>query len=361
MTNVMRLFLPAFASVSLFTACDEQSRPSVEELRPVRYAQVYASGGVRQRTFSGIAKSGVEANLSFRVSGPVKELAVKVGDRVRQGQLIARLEPSNYELQAQQAEASLTQTKAQQQRAKSDYERIRGLYENKNAAKSDLDAARAAFESASASVEAVQKQLELARLQLSYTSLSAPVAGAIAAVNVETNENVQQGTPVVMLTSGGQIDVQVAIPEMLIAHIKRGDTATVRFDALPARSFDAEVTEVGVAATGFATTFPVTVRTADVDSQVRSGMVAEVAFSFATELPDEGIIVPMFAVGEDQDGRFVFVVEPADSGLATVRRVNVTIGDIQADGLEIVHGLADGDLIVTAGVSKIHDGQRVKI
>jgi RND family efflux transporter MFP subunit len=275
--------------------------------------------------------------------------------------LIARLDPSDYQLQVQQTQASLTQANAQLQRAKSDYERIQGLWENKNASKSDLDAARAAFESAQASVDAVEKQLELARLQLSYTRLTAPMAGAIASVDVDLNENLQQGTPVVMMTAGGLIEVEVAMPGALIARVQEGDAASVRFDALGDITYEAEITEVGVAATGFATTFPVTVSVRSAGPEVRSGMAAEVSFSFASGQTDAGMVVPMFAVGEDRNGRFVFILEPADSGRARVRRINVELGEVLTGGLEVRSGLNDGDLVVTAGVSKLHDGQLVKI
>ncbi len=313
------------------------------------------------RTFSGAARSGMESNLSFKVSGTVQSVPVKVGDKVVARQLIASLDPENFQLEVQQAEAALSQTKAQAQRAKADYERIRGLYENNNASKSELDAARAAFESANASVSSYQKQLELRRLQLRYTRLTAPMAGSIASVQVEVNENLQQGQKVVMLTGGSDIEVEVAIPEILISQIESGNPVTVNFDALPGKSYSGTISEVGVAATGFATTFPVTVRLHSPDSNVRSGMAAEVAFLFESGDQRERIIVPAVAVGEDRVGRYVFVVEPTKGDTAVVRRINVQIGELHTDGLEIFDGLSDGDLVVTAGVSKIQDGQRVKM
>ncbi|HEX9654401.1 MAG TPA: efflux RND transporter periplasmic adaptor subunit [bacterium] len=337
-------------------------RPQPQEiLRPVRYTQVYSSGGVRMRTFSGVAKSGIESNLSFKVAGTVQQLAVKVGDKVRPGQTIARLDPEDYQLKVQQAQAALTQAIAQERNAGADYERVRSLYENNNASKSELDAKRALFESATAQVEAATKQLELARLQLSYTNLVSPTAGSIAAVYVEVNENVTAGKNIVLLTGGSQIDVDVSIPELLIKNIKEGDNVSVTFDAIPGKPYQATVTEVGVAAMTFATTFPVTVRLKDPDPEIRSGMAAEVTFQFQSTDQRERILVPPVAVTEDEQGRFVFVVEPADSGTGIVHRRNVQIGELAAEGLEVFSGLADGELVVTAGLSKIQDGLKVKL
>lgn len=347
--------------VAIFMACGGDKPVVKEILRPVRYITVYSTGGSRIRTFSGAAQSGIESNLSFKVSGTVQSLPVKVGDKVAAGQLIARIDPQDYRLRVQQADAALTQANAQLQRANADYERIRGLYENNNAAKSELDAARAGFESERARVKSAEKQLELAKLQLSYTRLTAPTQGSIAAIHVEVNENVQQGRNIVMMTAGSQIEVEVAIPENLITLIKEGSLVTVAFDARPGKTYSATVTEVGVATTDFATTYPVTVRLAGADPEIRSGMAAEVAFRFESADRRERMIVPGVAVAEDRQGRFVFVVEPTSGDTAVVKRVNVKIGELHADGIEIFEGLRDGDLVVTAGVSKIHDGQRVKL
>ncbi len=323
--------------------------------------EVYSTGGSRLRTFAGTAQSGVQSNLSFKVAGTVESVPVKVGDRVRRGDVIARIDATDYELQVQQANAALSQARAQYLKANADYERIRQLYESKSASKSELDAARAAYESTTASVEAAEKQLELARLQLSYTRLTAPTDGSIASVYVEANENVKAGQTVVMMTAGQQIEVEVAIPEILISQIRAGERVTVNFDAIPRKTYSATIREVGVASTSFATTFPVTVELDDPDEDIRSGMAAEVAFKFESDDRRERFLVPAVAVGEDREGRFVYTVRPVRGDTAVVQRREVEIGELSSDGLEIFSGLSDGDLVVTAGVSKIQDGQEVRL
>jgi RND family efflux transporter MFP subunit len=342
-------------------SCSQEEPPAEQILRPVRCEQVFAAGGSRVRTFSGVAQSGVESNISFKVNGTVQRLAVKVGDEVEVGQLIAELDPADYRLQLQDSEASLTKAKAQERNASSSYDRARSLYENRTSSKQELDAARSTYESAVAAVESAEKRLELARRQLSYTRLTAPIAGSIADCRVEVNENVQAGQVVVLLTSGSDLEVQVAIPEILIAHVEEGSAVAITFDALPGRAIPGRVTEVGVAATGVATTFPVTVRLDRSDPDIRSGMAAEVAFRFETGGSAERFVVPSVAVAEDRTGRFVFVVEPADEpGVGVVKRTTVTLGALSGAGIEILDGLSDGDYVVTAGVSKLVDGQKVR-
>lgn len=337
---------------------DVQEAPAV---RPVRYVQVYAGGGARVRRFAGVARSAVEAPLSFRVAGVIRQLPVAVGDEVRAGALIAALDPEDYRLQQQDAAAALRRAEAEARNADAQYQRVRSLYENNNASLTELDAARTASESAAEQVRSARNRLALARRQLEYTRLVAPQAGAIASVNVERNQNVRPGQPVVLLTSGSDLEVSVAVPEVLIGEIREGTPVQVTFDALPDQQFPATVTEVGVAPTGGGTTFPVALRLEGEHPDVRSGMAAEVAFRFASPSGRDVIVVPPVAVGEDQAGRFVFVVEPADSGYGTARRRDVRVGELTTDGLEILDGLTDGDRVVTAGVSRIVDGLRVRI
>jgi len=347
--------------------CGESPPPS-EPLRPVRAEIAYARGGSRVRTFSGTAHAGQETELSFRVPGTVERIPVRVGQSVASGQLIAQLETEDFELAVQQAEANLSQSQASTRKARADLERVRGLYENDNVSRADLDAAEARFDSDTAQVDSAEKALESARRQFGYASLRAPVAGLIAAVEVEVNENVGQGQTVVLLTSGSRPEVEVAMPESLIGDVREGAAVTVTFDALTDPSGkpvenDGVVTEVGVAATGTATTFPVTVRLTRDNREIRSGMAANVAFRFGSRDGGEAIYLPAHAVGQDREGNFVFVLEPdGTDGVWIVRRRSVEIRpELTPDGLQILAGLDEGERVVTAGVRRLRDGQPVTL
>ena len=303
----------------------------------------------------------MQSDLSFRVAGTVSRVHVKVGDHVRENDILAELDATDSRLQVQQAEASLERSKAEARNAAANYERIRALYENGNASRNDIDQARAAYESTAAQESSVARQLELARRQLVYTKLRAPVTGDVAEVQVEVNENVAGGRTVVVLTAGARPEVEVGIPEMLIAGIREGQDVRIRFDAIPGSDFSGSVTEVGVTSTRTATTFPVTVMLAEADARLRPGMAAEVTFSFAVaEGSRERYLVPSVSVGQDRNGRFAFVVEPTEEGFGLVHRRTVETGELRSEGLEVFAGLSDGDLLVTAGVSHLVDGQRVR-
>ncbi len=350
---------------ALGVGCGRQETVAEPQLRPVRTEIVSLSGTERARTFSGTFRAGMESRLSFRVPGRVLQLTVSVGQSVPPDHLIARLDSRIYELQFQEAQASLTRALASRRNAIAERDRVRELYENDNASLSQWDQARAVAESAAALVESLEKRLELAQLQLDYTRLTAPVAGAIATVEVEVNENVQAGQPIVKLSSNTEAEVGVDLPGSVITAIREGAGAVVECDALPGETFDAFVTEVGVAASG-ATTFPVTVQLAAGNDRVRPGMAAEVTFRLASSETDVGhIYVPAVAVGEDRDGRFVFLADAGGEETAVVRRRPVTVGDLTTDGqrdlIEVIDGLSEGDIIITAGVRRLEDGRQVRI
>jgi RND family efflux transporter MFP subunit len=281
MNRSMTLGLAAVVTGVATAGCQADPPAPVEPLvRPVRYEIVRATGAGLSRTFTGVARAGSEATLSFRVTGTVMALAVSVGDRVAAGDLIAEVDPADYTILVKEAEAGLRQAEAQASNAEADLRRVRGLYETNAASRDDLDAARAGAESARAQVEALVQRLEMANRQVGYTRLLAPTAGAIAEVSVELNENVAAGQAVAMVTSGGRPEVEVAVSEGVIARVVTGQRVRVQFDALPDQALRGTVSEVGVMAGGTATTFPVTVALASSVAGVLPGMAASVTFEF---------------------------------------------------------------------------------
>ena len=341
--------------------CQSEDSQISEILRPVRSQTVFFSNAEQTRTFSGVSKSGLEANLSFKVSGTVQRLPVEVGDRVRKNQLLAELDPKDFRLEVQRTEASLASAHASFRNAKSEYARVRALYENRNASRNDLDQARARAESTKAQVKSQQKSLELARLQLTYTRMLAPANCSVASVPREVNENVLAGQTILEVVCGSHLEVEVAVPEIFIAKVTPNMPVTVTFDAIPENQFPAFVTKVGVSTGRLATTFPVTVQLKTQVPGFRSGLASVVQFTFKGKKGEPRIMVPSVAVGEDQEGSFVYLLEEQKDGTGIVRRQPVRIGELTPEGLEILDGLRNGAHIVTGGVRRLHDSQPVRL
>lgn len=332
-----------------------------ETLRPVRYVIARTAGARRTRTFAGVARAGSESSLSFRVGGMIARVDVGVGERVQAGDPIARIDAVDYELQVKEAEAALRHADALAGNAAADLRRAWALYENDNLSRTDLDGAIAAADSAAAQVEAVAKRLEMAQRQVRYTTLVAPASGVIAGVLVAANEHVATGQPIVLLTSDAVPDVELSVPESLINEVRVETPVSVSFNAIPDQQFTGSVTEVGVAATATGTMYTVAVRLDAASAAVRPGMAAEVAIDFGVAGDPGRVVVPAAAVSEDMQGRFVFLVEPLGNGLAVVRRRSVTVGAMTSDGFEIVEGLAQEGRVLSAGVSRVNDGDVVRL
>ncbi|MEM1413547.1 MAG: efflux RND transporter periplasmic adaptor subunit [Myxococcota bacterium] len=343
-------------------ACGEPEEVVEPLVRPVRYTVCTDGDGAAERSFSGVAQAGESSRLSFRVAGRILAVEVNVGDEVREGQLVARLDDADYDLQVREARANAASARANLRNAQAQYRRTRELYENNNASRSDLDNARAASESAQMQVASYGQRIQLLERQKAYTRLEAPAAGVISSVDVEVNENVQAGTPVATLQSGNQLQVDIGVPESLIQRVSRGADARITFEALGDTVFEGTVFEVGVSTGQNLAAYPVTVRLPEEASeQVRPGMAAEVELTFEAQEGDATLRLPSSAVGEDRQGRFVFEVERTEEGFGVVHRRAVTIGDLTSDGVAILEGVENGQLIVTAGVARIADGMRVRV
>lgn len=360
MQHTYKVLLAGLMSL-LVIACEQEKVTIEKTYRPVQYTKVAPSGAQNKQTFSGVTEAGLDAQLSFRVSGTISKRLVKLGEEVAAGQILSELDATDYRVGLQQAQASLQQAIANQRNQKANYERVIDLYENSNASKSDLDAARAGAESAEAAVDVSRKQVESAQLQLAYTQLKAPQACSIAAVLADTNETVQAGQGVLRINCGRCIKVRVSIPEQFIQKIKTGSDVQVSASARPDKIYKAIVSEVGVAAASGGT-FPVEVILQGDCAELRTGMSANVQFDFSQLLEGQSqIFIPYLSVGEDEKGHFVFVLAPIGEGIYRAEKRQVVIGEPAQNGLQIASGITEGELIATAGVRRLLDGMEVKL
>jgi len=332
-----------------------------EKIRPVRYMEVTTGGSGSVRVFTGTAKTGIESKLSFKVGGTIKNINVKVGDVVNRGNVIAELDDTDYKINVKEAEAGLRQAESQALNKKNKYERVKTLYETNSIAKSELDGARAQYESATASVEGMRSTLEYARLRLSYARLLAPESGSIAVCNSENNENVQVGQTIAILIVGSDMEIELGIPENVINRIKSGMNVSITFSSLN-NTFNGVVSEVSPSIDVNSSTYLVSIKILDPTIDVKSGMAANVSFKFEGSSSKDVLIVPIAAVGEDSDGRFVFLVESVEDGnIATIKKQHIQIGELTSDGFEVISGLSLNQKVATAGLQSLLDGQKVRI
>lgn len=380
-----------FAVIALlgFSACnnEEQATTIAQSVRPVKFTKVVSSNLEGQHIYTGLAKAQERANLSFKVGGTINNIAVKVGDRVRRGQVLATLDATDYQVnytqslagvesskaQIESAQAQLESAKANYITSESNYKRFEKLYETNSISISDFEQAKASYQGAEASYKAAQTQVEAAKAgqkssesvaksasnQVSYTKITAPFAGIITRINVEPNELAGQGSPVMEINSLGNPDIEIGVPENTISEIKNGQKVIVAFNSLHHQTFNGIVHEIGYSSAG--STYPVTIRLKDSDQRIRPGMPASATFSFNDHHSSKSaLLVPPSAVGEDGKGNFVYLIQ-GDNNNYVCKKQNVQVGKLTDAGFEVVSGLKNGDMVASAGLNVLREGMQVSL
>lgn len=338
---------------------DDGPKNKVVKLRPVKVAKVGSSNKNFVKSFSGITKASVTSRLSFRVSGTLTDVLVDVGDKLKKGDLLAKLDPTDYQIKVQEVSASLARAKAEWRNAKATHARVQALYERGNASLNELDATRAAASSGEAAVKSVEKQLELVKRRLEYTRLYSPTDCSVAYLDAEENENVGAGQPLMLLNCGKEIEVKISVPSSFIDKVKKGDKARIKIDSMEKTMLEGVVKDVGVSPTGMMTTYPVIIAMSGNIKEIRPGMSAEV--SIITRNGENALFAPPVSVGEDNKGNFVFKVMDNGDGTGVIRKTYITAGKLLDKGILVKNGLSRDDLVVSAGVSQVKDGLKVRI
>ncbi|MDI6838552.1 MAG: efflux RND transporter periplasmic adaptor subunit, partial [Rhizobiaceae bacterium] len=221
--------LSLIMAAALATGCSEQESKAESVVRPVKVIEVAAGEKGRRLEYSGAVKARYEINLAFRVNGKITERPVDIGDRVRPGDILARLDAADYELAVTRAEADLRSAGKQVGTLKLFKQRAETLYAKDAASKSELDQRTLAYDQALSTEQSAISALEQAKNQVAYTKLHADMAGIVTAVNGEPGQVVGSGTPVVTIAMDGEKEVQVAVPETEIANFAAGAAVKVRF------------------------------------------------------------------------------------------------------------------------------------
>ncbi|WP_298900559.1 efflux RND transporter periplasmic adaptor subunit [uncultured Psychroserpens sp.] len=347
--------------LTVFLSCSEEKKTVEKFVRPVKYQTVGYLGGEKIRTFSGTAQTDKIINLSFRNSGIITQYDIKLGKKVKKGELLAKLDNVQSRLSYEQALTDLNSAASQMNTAKLSLNRVRSLYEKGSSSLSDFEAAKNAYKTAQESHESAKRGVAIQQEQVRYGYLYAPEVGVIAAVMSEIDENVSAGQAVATLNAGNEMEITLGIPESVINGVTTDMIVDVSFTSLSDKNFKAKVTEVSPAVDSNTSTYPIRVTVTNPSDEIKSGMAANVTFDFGDHEADNTVlVVPANAVGEDSNGRFVFLVED-EGGVTKVKKQQVTIGSLTGEGFEIQSGLKEGQKIATAGLQTLLDGQEVRL
>jgi RND family efflux transporter MFP subunit len=341
--------------LSLSGCSDPPDAKQIEAVRPVKsfLIETTASGAIR--TFPARIDAGRKAELAFRVSGVLKQLAVKEGDQIEAGQLVAALDPTDLKI-------VYNDRKANYDKAKRNFTRAKELIKKGNISKMDFDKLEAEFKSATATLKAAQQDLN-------YTKLTAPFNGTVARLNIDNFEEVQAKQSILVLQDISKLEVKFDVPESLLRGLTSEDQKTaeddvavsVSFIDLPGRSYPLTFREITTQADAKTQTFQVTYTMQRLESaNILPGMTAKVTVDLSKYDSGNSIYtVPASAiVGDYKLDPQAWVIE-ADS--MTVQPRSVTVGRLLGENIEVFEGLASGERIVTAGTHALVKGMKVRL
>jgi len=352
--------IAAFAIAALMTtACSRTPAPEKEAVRPVRAMRVADYEGLSERSFPGRAAATQELDLAFRVSGPLIARPVRVGDDVNAGDLMARIDPRDFEVTLRNVQAQHQEAQAALALAEEQHARGQVAFERNAATAIEVTRMREAENSARASVAALAASVEAAQDALGDTHLRAPFDGIIVTTYVEYFQNVRSDQMIVRLLDKTRIEFEISIPETLISLAPHVRDLRVRFDAFPDVELAAEISEIGHEASATTRTFPVTLIMDQPEGVMILPGMAGRAHGTARPPSDPAqanIVIPVTAVFSPSEGSsYVWII---DASNAVVRR-DVELGQLTSGGYVVQGGLEPGELIATAGVHFLVEGREV--
>src|SRR6185312_3126457 len=347
------LALAAVGLVPLLAACDRGAASVPTKLeRPVQVQRVVFANANPARDFVGVVRARHETDLGFRVAGKILVRSVNMGDVVHAGDVIARLDQLDLNLQVESAQAELTAATSNLADAAAEEARYAKLITSASIPAADYDHKKAAKAEAEGRLERARRALDLARNQLDYTELKVDADGVIIATPAEAGQVVNIGQSVARLAHGNK-EALVALPESWLDEA-RASAATVSLWANPDRRFKAQLRELSPQADASTRTYAARFTIENPDDTVALGMTATVRL--ARPATSRLAKLPLSAILNRGAGPSVYVV--GKSGALVLQPV--TVASFTEDAALVSDGVADGDEVVTLGVQTLETGVRVR-
>lgn len=345
----------ALAVLLLLGGCQRAVEAPPPEVRPVRAMTVTRSVADNTVTMTGTVQAQTEINQSFRIGGRLTERTVDVGDAVRPGQLIARLDPQNEEASLQAARAQLAAARAQLVEARNNYNRMRDLVVEDAVSRAQFEQAEALLKTAEAQVDSAQQQVNLATNRLGYTRLVSDVAGVVTARGPQPGEVVGAGQMIVQVARDGARDAVFDVAPQIKNAAPKNAEITVSLIDTPGVIAVGRVREVSPRADPVTGTFAVRFRLIDPPPAMLLGSTVSGRLRMtgapAIELPATALV--------RADGKTAVWVFDKATGTVSLR--NVELGSADANTVRVAAGLQAGDVVVTAGVQALRPGQKVRL
>ena len=345
---IARAALAAFVLLSLapFVAA-ESDQPPVVLVAPL------AAGAEPRPPLVGSVVAETNAAVGFQAAGRISERLVRRGERVEEGQSLARLDERDLTARVDSARAALEQARADARLAEQELERIRKLFEQQVASRQALDQAESRAQATRSRVASAEAQLTEAKNALDYASLTAPFDGVVTGLNADVGDVVAAGQPVIRLAADEGRLVEVAVPERRRADLAEQGQARLEADGT---TVEASLDTISGAADPVSRSYATRYRLPEPAADMTPWSLGQTAILSFTQDGARHQRVPVGAIfgRNDQPQVFRVVDERLEAVAVTVRRID-------ADHALIESELPAGTLVVIAGVNRLHDGQAVRV
>ena len=345
--------------ILVFHACDDRDgKAKVTEPAPipVKVAKVAVAGEGYFSAGSGPIKAVNSTTISTRIMGLVERIPVKVGQKVRKGQILISLRNTDLQAKKAQAEASIIAAKAGFANAEKDYRRYVNLYNQNSASQKELDDMTVRYETAKAGYEAAKEMANEVDAQFAYANIRAPFNGVVTNTHIDEGALAHPGMPLVSLEAPGNFEVEAKVPETNITGLQPGTQAKVFIKVLNT-TVKGELTELSTSAQFSGGQYLATVELQEVPGELLSGMFASVFFPDDTEETTGAAFVPRSALIEKGQLTGVYTIGPEDTAILRWLR----LGKPRGGEVEVLSGLAVDEEYILSAEGKLFNGAKVAI
>jgi multidrug efflux system membrane fusion protein len=346
--------LSAALCAALSAACSRPAPPAAD-VRPVRAITLAPGSVASSTTFPGDVRPRYESRLGFRVGGKISARKVDVGTVVKRGTLLMQLDPQDLRLGQEQARANLRAAETSLALAQAELKRYQDLRGQNFVSQAVLDEKVAAARSGQATVDAGRAVLREQTNQAGYANLASDTEGVVTAIDAEVGQVVAAGTPVVRVARTDEKEVVIGVPEDQVGALRTIGEVKVKLWADPDRGIAGRIREVSPMADPATRTYTVKVAVPARDD-MRLGMTAVVELVQRPGKDDAALRVPLSALHQDKGVTSVWVIEDG-----AVKLVPVRVGGVAGNEVVLADGVRAGQVVVTAGVNLLKNGQKVKV
>ncbi|MBY4949050.1 efflux RND transporter periplasmic adaptor subunit [Cupriavidus respiraculi] len=341
---------------------NKEAKPPVSAAAPAGLIELLQTDVVTasQRTLrtslplSGGLRALNQASVKAKVSGEVQQVLVREGEAVRAGQVIVRIDPSEYEAKVAQARGQMLAMRGQYENSRQTYERNRTLVDKGFISKTAFDNYQSNLDVAKANLDAAQGGLAVAQKALSDTVVKAPLDGTVAIRAVQPGEKVSPDTRLLDVVDLRTLELEAPVPMADVGRARIGQA--VQLDVEGSGHFEGKLVRINPAVSEGTRSILVYVRVDNPEGRLRAGMFAKGALVLGEQA--DAIAVPVTAVRTEGERSFVYVVE---NGVLAEKAVQTGVRDEESGMVAIVSGLADGARVVRNNLGTLRVGSQVRL